>query len=70
MNLNKFTIKAQEAVQQAQQIAMSKSHQGIEPAHILKGILEVDENVTPYLFKKLSVNQHNLNIKLNQGLTH
>ena len=57
MNLNKFTIKAQEAVQQAQQIAMSKSHQGIEPAHLLKGILEVDENVTPYLFKKISVNQ-------------
>jgi ATP-dependent Clp protease ATP-binding subunit ClpB len=58
MNLNKFTIKAQEAVQQAQQIAMSKTHQSIEPAHLLKGILEVDENVTPYLFKKLGVNQN------------
>lgn len=57
MNFNKFTIKAQEAVQQAQQIAMSKSHQAIEPGHLLKGILEVDENVTPYLFKKLEVNQ-------------
>ncbi|MEX2596946.1 MAG: ATP-dependent chaperone ClpB [Salibacteraceae bacterium] len=56
MNLNKFTIKAQEAVQQAQQIAMTKGHQSIEPSHILKGVIEVDENVTPYLFKKLGVN--------------
>ena len=56
MNFNKFTIKAQEAVQQAQQIATGIGHQAIEPAHILKAVLEVDENVTPYLFKKLGVN--------------
>ena len=42
MNLNKFTIKAQEAIQQAQQIAMGKGHQSIEPAHALKGLIEVD----------------------------
>lgn len=57
MNLNKFTIKAQEAIQQAQQIAMGKGHQSIEPIHILKGVMEVDKNVTPYLFKKLGVNE-------------
>lgn len=57
MNLNKFTIKSQEAIQAAQQMAMSKGHQSIEPAHILGGILQVDENVTPYLLKKLGVNQ-------------
>lgn len=57
MNFNKFTIKAQEAVQQAQQIAMGNGHQAIEPAHLLRGVLEVDESVTPYLFKKLGVNQ-------------
>ena len=56
MNLNKFTIKSQEAIQQAQLIAQSYGHQQIENSHILKGILEVDENVSPFLFKKLSVN--------------
>ncbi len=55
MNLNNFTIKSQEAVQQGQQIAMGFSHQAIENAHILKAILAVDENVVPYLFKKLGV---------------
>ena len=56
MNFNNFTIKSQEAVQRAQQIAQGFTHQQIENAHILKGILEVDENVTPYILKKLGVN--------------
>lgn len=56
MNLNNFTIKAQEAVQQAQQIAMEVQHQALEPAHLLKGILQVDENVVPFVFKKLGIN--------------
>ncbi len=56
MNLNNFTIKSQEAIQQAQQIAMAKNNQAIEVGHVLKGILEVDENVTPFIFKKLNVN--------------
>ncbi len=60
MNLNNFTIKAQEAVQHAQQIAMQQEHQAIEPAHLLKGILQVDENVTPFVLKKLSVHFDNI----------
>ncbi len=56
MNLNNFTIKSQEVIQQAQQIAMMKSHQAVETGHILKAILEVDENVAPFLLKKLNVN--------------
>jgi ATP-dependent Clp protease ATP-binding subunit ClpB len=56
MNFNQFTIKAQEAVQTAQQLAMQSGQQGIETGHLLKGVLEADENVLPYLFKKLSVN--------------
>jgi ATP-dependent Clp protease ATP-binding subunit ClpB len=56
MNLNNFTIKSQEAIQQAMQIAAQNSQQYIETGHLLKGILTVDENVTPYLFKKLNVN--------------
>ncbi|MES2567653.1 MAG: ATP-dependent chaperone ClpB [Bacteroidota bacterium] len=57
MNLNNFTIKSQEAIQQAMQIATINGNQAIENGHILKGILEVDENVTPFILKKLGVNQ-------------
>ncbi|MBL7936980.1 MAG: ATP-dependent chaperone ClpB [Bacteroidia bacterium] len=57
MNLNNFTIKSQEAIQQAMQIATVNGHQAIENGHILKAILEVDENVTPFILKKLGVNQ-------------
>lgn len=56
MNFKNFTIKSQEAVQQAQQIAMSKQHQAIENAHLLQAILEVDENVTPFILKKTGAN--------------
>ena len=56
MNFNNLTIKSQEAIQQGQQIAQSLEHQQIENSHILKGIFEVDENVTPFIFKKLGVN--------------
>ena len=56
MNLNNFTIKSQQAVQKAQEIAMGHQNQSIETCHLLKGILSEDENVTPYLLKKLDVN--------------
>ena len=56
MNFNNFTIKSQEAIQQAQQIAQGFGHQQIENEHILKAIFEVDENVTPFILKKLNVN--------------
>lgn len=56
MNFANFTIKSQEAIQRAQQIAQSFQNQQIENEHIMKAILEVDENVTPFLLKKLNVN--------------
>ena len=56
MNLNNFTLKAQEAVQKAQEIAAAFQNQSVENTHLLKGILTVDENVIPYLLKKLNVN--------------
>jgi ATP-dependent Clp protease ATP-binding subunit ClpB len=56
MNINKFTIKSQEALQQAQQIAQIFGQQQLENEHLFKGILEVDENVTPFILKKLNVN--------------
>lgn len=56
MNLNNFTIKSQEAIQQSLQLATINGNQAIENGHILKAILEVDENVTPFLIKKLGIN--------------
>jgi len=56
MNFNNFTIKSQEAVQKATEIAAAQQNQAIETSHILKGMLLVDENVIPYLLKKLNVN--------------
>ncbi len=56
MNINNFTTKSQEAVQKAQEIAVASEHQAVEPGHLLKGILTVDDNVSPYLLKKNQVN--------------
>ncbi|MBN1251414.1 MAG: ATP-dependent chaperone ClpB [Bacteroidales bacterium] len=59
MNLNNFTIKSQEAIQKAQEIAQSNGNQAIEIGHVLKGILETDENVSNFLLKKLNININN-----------
>ncbi len=56
MNLNNFTIKSQEAIQKAQEIAGGYQHQTIENTHILKALLTIDENVVGFLLKKLNVN--------------
>ena len=66
MDFNKFTIKSQEAVQNAQTIAMENGHQIIETSHLLKGILRADENVVPHLFKKLNINQEVVNRALDK----
>ncbi|MEJ1241274.1 ATP-dependent chaperone ClpB [Chryseolinea sp. T2] len=64
MNFEKYTIKSQEALQKSAEIAMNNQQQAIEPGHLLKGILEIDENVSSYLFKKLNVNVGLLETKL------
>lgn len=69
MNFNNFTIKSQEAVQQAQALAQGYGHQQIENEHIFKAILEVDENVTPFLLQKLDVNVNLLKQILESTLT-
>ena len=56
MNFNNYTIKSQEALQQAQQLAQTYGNQQIENEHLFKAIFEVDENVLPFLLKKLNVN--------------
>lgn len=68
MNFEKFTIKSQEALQKSAEIAMSLQNQAIEPGHLLKAILETDENVSNYVFKKLNVNANILNNKLEEIL--
>ncbi len=56
MNFNNYTIKSQETIQQAQQLAQGFGHNQIENEHIFKALLEVDENVVPFLLKKLNIN--------------
>ena len=68
MNFNNFTIKAQEAVQKAAEIAAGNQQQAIETAHLLKGLLLEDENVVSYLLKKLNVNVNRLNETLDQQI--
>ncbi|MDR9456989.1 MAG: ATP-dependent chaperone ClpB [Salegentibacter sp.] len=68
MNFNNFTIKSQEAIQQAQQLAQELGHQQIENEHIFKAITMVDENVTPFLLKKLNINVNLFNEILDKTL--
>ena len=61
MNLNNFTIKSQEAVQQAVQLATQNGQQAIEAVYLLKGVIMTGESVTNFIFQKLGVNIQNLN---------
>jgi ATP-dependent Clp protease ATP-binding subunit ClpB len=66
MNLNNFTIKAQESIQKAFEIASGYNNQAIENGHLLKGIIEEAENVTSFIFKKLNINFGNFNKALDR----
>lgn len=55
MNLNQFTVKSQDAISKAQQIAMENSHQSIEPTHILEGMFQSDDHISSFLLKKSEV---------------
>ena len=68
MNFNNYTIKSQEAIQQAQQLAQGFGHQQIENEHIIKALFEVDENVLPFVLKKLNVNIDMLKLALDKQL--
>lgn len=68
MNFNNFTIKSQEALQKAIEIAKEKNQQSIEPAHILLGVFLVGENVVNFLFQKLGINSRQLNDILNREI--
>ncbi|TVQ14718.1 MAG: ATP-dependent chaperone ClpB [Bacteroidetes bacterium] len=60
MTTDNFTLKSQEALQKAQEIAMGFQHQAVETSHLLKGILTADDSVSPFLLKKCNVNLHTL----------
>ncbi|MCD8137406.1 MAG: ATP-dependent chaperone ClpB, partial [Parabacteroides gordonii] len=67
-NLNNFTIKSQEAVQQAVQLVQKNNQQVIEPVHLLKAVIMTGESVTNFLFQKLGVNIQNLNMVLDRQI--
>ena len=70
MTLDKFTIKAQEAVQQAVNTAQLNGQQVIEPVHILKGVLEKAKDVTNFIFQKLGVNAQQIEMLVSQEIQH
>ena len=70
MTLDKFTIKAQEAVQQAVNQAQLNGQQAIEAVHILKGVLEKAKDVSGYLFQKLGVNGQQIELLIDQEIKH
>ncbi len=70
MTLEKFTIKAQEAVQEAVNTAQRAQQQTIEPVHLLKGIIEKGRDVTNFIFQKLGVNGQQISLLLDQELQH
>lgn len=70
MTFDKFTIKAQEAVQEAVNIAQRNGQQTIEPVHLLSGILEKATDVTNYIFQKLGMNGQQIAMLLRQEMQH
>ena len=70
MTLDKFTIKAQEAVQQAVNMAQLSGQQVIEPAHILKGVMEKAKDVVNFIFQKLGVNAQQIDLLISQEIQH
>ncbi len=69
MNFNNFTIKAQEAIQEAVNITQSHGQQQIEPAHLMAGIMKVGENVTNFIFQKLGINAQQMETLINNEVT-
>ena len=70
MTLDKFTIKAQEAVQEAVNTAQLNGQQVIEPVHILKGVLEKAKDVCTFIFQKLGVNAQQIDMLISQEIQH
>ena len=68
MNFNNFTIKSQEAIQEAVRLTQNKGQQAIEPAHIMAGVLKMGENVTNFIFQKLGINGQQITLEVNRKI--
>ena len=68
MNFNNFTIKAQEAVQEAVNLVQRRGQQAIEPVHLLQGVMKVGENVTNFIFQKLGMNAQQIELVLDKQI--
>lgn len=68
MNFNNFTIKSQEAVQQAVNLTQARGQQAIEPVHLLAGVLKVGENVTNFIFQKLGMNAQQIALVIDKQI--
>ena len=68
MNFNNFTIKSQEAVQEAVNLVQSRGQQAIEPEHLMAGVLKVGENVTNFIFQKLGINGQQIETVLDRQI--
>ena len=68
MNFNNFTIKAQEAVQEAVNLVQAKGQQAIEPVHLLAGVMKVGENITRFIFQKLGINEQQVALVLDRQI--
>ncbi len=68
MNFNNFTIKAQEAVQEAVNLVQAKGQQAVEPVHLLAGVMKVGENITRFIFQKLGVNEQQVALVLDRQI--
>ncbi len=66
MDLNKFTLKTQEVIQRAQQISLNKESGSIENVHLLKALLEIDQNITPHIFNKCSASLNNVQLQIDE----
>ena len=68
MNFNNFTIKSQEAVQEAVNLTQTRGQQAIEPVHLLAGVLKVGENVTNFIFQKLGMNAQQVTLVIDKQI--
>ena len=68
MNFNNFTIKSQEAVQEAVNLAQAKGQQAIEPVHLLQGVIKAGENITNFIFQKLGMNGQQIVLVLDRQI--
>ena len=69
MNFKNYTIKAQEAVQEAVNLVERQGQQAIEPVHLFKGVMKTGENIVKFIFQKLGMNEQQVTMRLDQEIS-